>query len=103
MLLGTDQNGARSDNPLKVRVTSPTGRRGIGGAYVSRVTCRERGKPVRLPGNMQASGPQGTLLIVRVWEDGKSECRAVMVRIGVERSPHAKAGRLPSGLPSQDG
>jgi len=50
-----------------------------------------------------AGEPQGTLLIVRVWEDGKSERRAVMVRIGVETLPHAKAGRLPSGLPSQDG
>jgi hypothetical protein len=49
MLLGTDQNGARSANSLKVRVTSPIDRRGIGGAYVSRVTCRERGKPVWLP------------------------------------------------------
>src|SRR6516225_6930572 len=49
-----------------------------------------------------AGGPQGTLLTVRVWEDGKSECRAVMVRIGVEALPHAKAGRLPSGLPSQE-
>jgi len=42
-------------------------------------------------------------LIVQVWEDGKSERRAVMDRIGVETLPHAKAGRLPSGLPSQDG
>jgi len=50
-----------------------------------------------------AGEPQGTLLIVQVWEDGKSESRAVMVRIGVGTSPHAKAGRLPSGLPSQDG
>jgi hypothetical protein len=51
----------------------------------------------------QVGEPQGTLLAVLVWEDGKSECRAVMVRIGVGISPHVKAGRLPSGLPSQDG
>ena len=46
----------------------------------------------------QAGEPQGTLLAVRVWEVGKSECRAVMARIGVETSSHAKAGRLPTGL-----
>jgi hypothetical protein len=50
-----------------------------------------------------AGGPQGTLLIVRVWEDGKSEGRSVMGRIGVATLLHVKAGRLPSGLPSQDG
>jgi len=40
---------------------------------------RERGKPVWLPerGMAQAGEPQGTLLAVRVWEVGKSECRAV--------------------------
>ncbi|TXC86208.1 hypothetical protein FRZ40_00665 [Paraburkholderia azotifigens] len=42
-------------------------------------------------------------MTVRVEDDGESECRAVMVRIGVETLPHVKAGRLPSGLPSQDG
>ena len=38
----------------------------------------------------------------RVWEEGASEGRAVIARIGVApdwaTSPHAKAGRLPSGL-----
>ncbi|MCY1289127.1 hypothetical protein D9M68_469890 [compost metagenome] len=51
----------------------------------------------------QAGEPQGTLLAVRVWEVGESERRAVMVRIGVETLLHAKAGRLPTGLSSQDG
>ncbi|AVK72218.1 hypothetical protein BJN34_0175 [Cupriavidus necator] len=66
---------------------------------------RERGKPVWLPERSlaQAGEPQGTLLAVRVRDVGKSECRAVMVRIGVETSPHAKAGRLPTGQSSQDG
>ena len=49
-----------------------------------------------------AGEPQGTLLAVRVWEVGESERRVVMIRIGVETSPHAKAGRLPTGLSSQD-
>ncbi|MBC8747721.1 hypothetical protein F6X42_14230 [Paraburkholderia sp. WC7.3b] len=42
-------------------------------------------------------------MTMRVWEDGKSEWCPVMGCIGVATSPHAKAGRLPSGLPSQDG
>jgi hypothetical protein len=40
-----------------------------------------------------AGEPQGTLLIVQVWEDGESECRAVTVRIGVETLPHAISGQ----------
>ncbi|REE19753.1 hypothetical protein B0G71_2867 [Paraburkholderia sp. BL27I4N3] len=40
---------------------------------------------------------------MQVWDDGESESRSVMGRIGVGTLPHAKAGRLPSGLPSQDG
>ncbi|MGT2495323.1 reverse transcriptase N-terminal domain-containing protein [Cupriavidus basilensis] len=40
---------------------------------------------------------------MRVREVGGSERRAVMVRIGIETSSHAKAGRLPTGLSSQDG
>ena len=49
LLRGTDQNGVWSDNPLEGRVASSSDHRGIGGTYVSLVTCRERGKPVWLP------------------------------------------------------
>ena len=41
----------------------------------------------------------------RVKDEGGSECRSVIERIGVEppaRSPHAKAGRLPSGVSARD-
>lgn len=32
-------------------------------------------------------------------DSAKSECRIVMMRIGVSTSPHAKAGRLAHGSP----
>src|SRR5438874_11262174 len=35
---------------------------------------------------------------LRVQEEGASEGRPVMGRIGVATSPHAKGGRLPSGV-----
>ena len=60
----------------------------------------EQGKPEVLPET--AGEPQGTPLALRVEEQGKSECRSVMGRIGVETSPYAKAGRLPYGLSSQE-
>ena len=51
------------------------------------------------------SEPQGKPIGVREWEDGRSECHPVMGWIGVEHlatSPHAQAGRRPSGLSSQE-
>ena len=42
---------------------------------------------------------------LRAWEDGESESRAVMVRIGVEQiatSLHTKVGRIPFGVSSRD-
>ena len=60
----------------------------------------EQGKPVVSP--VTAGEPQGTLLALRVKDGGESECRSVMDRIGVETSLHAKVGRLPLGLSSQD-
>jgi hypothetical protein len=41
-------------------------------------------------------------MAVRVKDDGKSEGRFVMNWIGVQALPHAKAGRLPSGLSSRE-
>jgi len=79
-------------------------------------THTERGKPVALPHeapsydevDVRESEPQGEPAELRVWEDGESECRSVIERIEVERSitratsPHAKAGRLPSGVSSRE-
>jgi len=52
------------------------------------------------------SDPQGTAMAWRVEDDGESERRAVIARIGVAgihpTSPHAKAGRLPSGHPARE-
>ena len=56
---------------------------------------KERGKPVLLPS--WAGDPQGDLLAVRVEDRRESECRAVMVRIGVATSLHGKPGRLLRG------
>ena len=49
--------------------------------------------------------PQGESIAVRVEDEGESERRSVIERIGVEplaTSLHAKAGRLPSGLSSRE-
>ena len=64
------------------------------------VTQAEHGKPVSLP--LWVGMPQGRLMVMRVRDVGTSECRAVMARIRVATSPDAKAGRLPSGLPSRE-
>ena len=61
----------------------------------------EQGKPIALPATVGEL--QGTPLALWVKECGKSERPAVMDGIRAETSPDAKAGRLPSGLPSQDG
>jgi hypothetical protein len=60
----------------------------------------EQGKPVASP--EMASEPRGTLLVLRVKDGGESECCSVMGQIGVETLPHAKVGRLPLGLSSQE-
>lgn len=44
----------------------------------------EHGKPVVLP--FAGRQPQGEPMGLRVWEEGKSECRVVMTRIGVAAS-----------------
>ncbi len=65
----------------------------------------EHGKPIISP-KKRESNPQGTPIEVWVQERGESEGRPVMGRIGVEPrlaiSLHAKAGRLPHGLLSQE-
>jgi hypothetical protein len=59
----------------------------------------QRGKPVALPRGEDE--PQGESMGLRVKDEGGSERRPVMGRIGVEpmaRLLHAKAGPLPSGV-----
>ena len=55
----------------------------------------EQGKPVVLPAT--AGEPQGTLLVLRVKDYGKSERPPVMGWIPAARWPDAKAGRPPCG------
>ena len=42
------------------------------------------------------------MMTMQVNDDGESECSAVMAEIVVQTLPHAKAGRLPSGVLSQE-
>ena len=67
------------------------------------VTAAERGKPVVSPADRVLESdsqekPKGR----RVREEGASESRTVMGRIGIapagQHHPTAKAGRLPSGV-----
>jgi RNA-directed DNA polymerase len=55
----------------------------------------EQGKPVVLPAT--AGEPQGTLLVLRVKDCGKSESLPVTGRIPTAAWSDAKAGRLPRG------
>jgi hypothetical protein len=55
--------------------------------------------PLSSPGcRTGESAPRGEPTGQRVKEEGGSECRAVMGRIGVATSPCPKGGRLPSGI-----
>jgi hypothetical protein len=82
MLTGLNQKGMWSVASLYNGDTRtswpPAKRRGL----THLVIQMEHGKPVSLPSG--AGRPQGMLLEVRVEECGKSECRPVMGRIGVE-------------------
>lgn len=73
------------------------GRKTVGGEAEPKLSIyqyAERGKPVFLL-LWRESPSQDEPMGMQVREHGKSECRAVMVRIGVETSPHAKSCRLP--------
>src|SRR4029453_6330549 len=76
----------------------------------SRHRCNGETSPTRvLTRNVVSPSPshresnsQEMLMGRRVKDDGESKSRPVMGRIGGARSPHAKAGQLPSGLTSQE-
>src|SRR5712691_7547000 len=63
-------------------------------------THAERGKPASLPTRVHLLQKSRTER--RVQEDGESKGRSVMERIRGATSLDAKAGRLPSGLSSQE-
>ena len=67
-------------------------------------TCTERGKPVGLlvdALSIRESEPQGTLMDLRVWDGGISECSFVMKEIGVFTPRESGLNSYPGGL-SQD-
>ena len=85
MLSGSNQNGMwqRSRGCPLPRTWTQRHRR-IEGDLSHLVIQTEHGKPVVLP--FAGRQPQGAPMGLRVWEEGKSECRAVMTRIGVAAS-----------------
>ena len=93
LLISLNQNGVQSDIPVwgytDARLSAE--RRSLSCQFIN---YAERGKPVFLLLRRE-SPSQDEPMGMQVREYGKSECRAVMVRIGVETSPHAKACRLP--------
>ena len=89
-------SGPEAPNSSGAVVVPPAERRDL----THTVTATERGKPVVSPRGKAVS--QERLMARRVEEEGASEGRSVMERIGIElvqqHHPTAKAGRLPSGV-----
>ncbi len=102
MLISSSQNGMwHGTGAVDSPVVDQRGHRRRESVLTHPVTQDEHGKPVVLP-LLAGRQPQGAPKGRRVKEEGASEGRAVMGRIGVETSPHAKASRLPSGLYSRE-
>jgi hypothetical protein len=102
MLIGLDQNGARSAQGLKTSLSWTNDRRRIERTSPTLADKRNTVNPYR---SLWEDKPQGESIAVRVEDEGESERRSVMEWIGAEHlatSLHAKAGRLPSGLSSRE-
>jgi hypothetical protein len=102
MLIGLNQNGARSAQGLNPSLSWTNDRRRIERTFPTLADKRNTVSPYRSPWEDK---PQGKWIAVRVEDEGKSECYSVMEWIRVEplaKSLHAKAGRLPSGLSSRE-
>ena len=97
--------------------TVPVGRQQA--PTLTRASEAERGNPVQLssaPRCRRVGAPRGDSgppaeepscgetppIAVRAWDVGRSEGRAIMVRIPVEISPGAKASPRPTGLPLRE-
>ena len=99
MLIGLDQKVRGQVRVLRTHpaqtVAPPAERRDL----THPGTPTERGKPVAVPlGRCRVSDTDGTA----GKGGGRKRRPAVMGRIGVVSSPHAKAGRLPSGLAARE-
>src|SRR5215813_10828817 len=102
MLIGLNQNGARSAQGLVPSLSWTNDRRRIERTSPTLANKRNTVSPYR---SLWEDKPQGKSIAVRVEDEGESERRSVIERIGVEplaKSLHAKACRLPSGLSSRE-
>ena len=94
--------GTWSVQGLKTFLSWTTDHRRIERAFSTLADKRNTVSPYR---SLWEDKPQGESIAARVEEEGESERRSVVERIGVEllaTSLHAKASRLPSGLSSRE-
>jgi len=81
MLIGLDQNGARSAQGLKPSLSWTNDRRRIERTSSTLADKRNTVNPYR---SLWEDKPQGKSIAVRVEDEGESERRSVIERIGVE-------------------
>jgi hypothetical protein len=97
-----EPKGTWSVQGLKHSLSWTNDHRRIERAYPTLAGKRNTVSPYR---SLWEDEPQGKSTAVRVKDEGGSERRSVIERIGVGPSAtslHAKAGRLPSGLSSRE-
>jgi hypothetical protein len=94
--------GTWSAQGLKTSLSWTNDHRRIERTFSTLADKRNTVNPYR---SLREDEPQGKSIAVRVEDEGESERRSVIERIGVEllaKSLYAKAGRLPSGLSSRE-
>ena len=94
--------GTWSAQGLTLSLSWTNDHRRIEGTFSTLADKRNTVSPYR---SLWEDEPRGESIAVRVEDEGESERRSVMERIGVEptaTSLHAKTGRLPSGLSSRE-
>ena len=102
MLTGLHQKVHGSVQGLKLSLSWTNDHRRIERTFPTLANKRNTVSPYR---SLWEDKPQGESIAVRVEDEGESERRSVIERIGVEPLAtllHAKAGRLPSGLSSRE-
>ena len=110
MLIRLSQKARGQVQALLTRLTRMWRHRRRGETYPAQGLTRNVVSPSFSLSFGKESKPQGEPKERRVWEDGESEGRSVIGRIGIEvpkatsepTSSHAKASRLPSGLESRE-
>lgn len=110
MLIRLSQKAGGQVQALLTRLTRMLRHRRRGETCPAQGLTRNVVSPYFSLPNSGESFPQGEPKGMRVWENGESEGRSVIDRIGIEApratsaatSSHAKAGRLPFGLESRE-